>query len=70
LRNLRCRGLELRSLPAAHERTSGGGFVTPRCPDCGAPLFAQTFFLHKTEDGNTWLLAPLMPHICELEEAS
>jgi hypothetical protein len=44
--------------------------VSPCCPECGAPLFAQTFFLHRTEDGNTWLLAPLMPHICELEEAS
>jgi hypothetical protein len=43
---------------------------SPICPDCGAPLFAQTFFLHKTEDGKTWLLAPLMPHECEERKAS
>jgi hypothetical protein len=44
--------------------------VSPCCPECGAPLFAQTFFLHRTEDGTIWLLAPLMPHTCEVKEAS
>jgi hypothetical protein len=44
--------------------------VSPRCPDCGALLFAQDVFLHKRDDGTIWILAPTLPHTCEAKEAS
>jgi hypothetical protein len=42
----------------------------PRCPECGAALFAQTYFLVRHKDGTLWLNAPLMPHTCEERKAS